>query len=383
MQPATVDQVASEAALLSREQLQTLARAATVLGREVEEVTSDVTEYVQQLQGLSPAALAAATQEAVQQWVDRAAGAEAVAARLPTAAAAAGPPATRSGRSELDRRMAVLAKRQAALQLAIRQGRENPVNRAIRILEGALGDVVVIIEAQVTEEDWPAARRQERLRQVREPVKALVRTARATKRDAAVTVWTDRMRVLADEVLEAAKQIIDDQSEDYILEEVDEELDMLTKRGQQVRDHLEAGRRDGFDGHPEFEQVQRAVLGEVQAQVTGAETWLEKVRNDLYTAAVATQRTRAVDTRRDREDLETVPVRVLPATQPPSQAASVRSTVQPGVEWLANTIADLGLSRGSRPAVGAAGPPEQTDALALLARTQALTASPSSKWRRG
>jgi hypothetical protein len=141
-----------------------------------------VTEYVQQLQGLSPAALAAATQEAVQQWVDRAAGAEAVAARLPMAAAAAGPPATRSGRSELDRRMAVLAKRQAALQLAIRQGRENPVDRAIGILEGALGDVIVIIEAQATEEDWPAARRQERLRQAREPVKTLVRMARATKR---------------------------------------------------------------------------------------------------------------------------------------------------------------------------------------------------------
>jgi hypothetical protein len=214
MQPATVEQVAPEATLLSREQLQTQARAAAVLGREVEEVTSDVTEYVQQLQGLAPAALAAATQDSVQQWEDRAAGAEAVAAGLPTAAAAAGPPVTRSGRSELYRRMAVLAKKQAALQLAIRQGRENPVDKAIRILEGALGDVVVIIEAQAKEESWPAARRQERLQQIREPVEALVRTARATKRDAAVTVWTDRMRVLADKVLEAAKQIIEDQSEE-------------------------------------------------------------------------------------------------------------------------------------------------------------------------
>jgi hypothetical protein len=130
MQLATVDQVASEAALLSWEQLQSLARAANVLSREVEEVTSDVTNNDQQLQGLAPAALAAATWDAVQQWMDRAAGAEAVAAGLPTAAAAAGPPATRSGRSELDRKLAVLAKRQAALQLAIRQGQENPVDRA-------------------------------------------------------------------------------------------------------------------------------------------------------------------------------------------------------------------------------------------------------------
>ncbi len=51
-------------------------------------------EYVQQLQGLSPAALAAATQEAVQQWEDCAARVEAVAARLPTAPAVAGLPAT-------------------------------------------------------------------------------------------------------------------------------------------------------------------------------------------------------------------------------------------------------------------------------------------------
>ncbi len=58
------------------------------------------------------------------------------------------------------------------------------------------------------------------------------------------------------------------------------------------------------------------VLGEIQAQATGAETWLKKVRNDLYTAAAITQRTRAVDTRRDRADMVPVPVQVILATQP-------------------------------------------------------------------
>jgi hypothetical protein len=149
-------------------------------------------------------------------------------------------------------------------------------------------------------------------------------------------------------VLETAKQIIEDQNEDYTLDKADEELDMLTKRGQQVREHLESGRRDGFDGHPEFKQAQRAVLGEIQAQVTGAETWLEKVRNDLYTAAVAVRRTRAVDMRQGRVDMEPVPVRVILATQPPSQASSMRSTEQPSLEWLANTIAAGGWSCWSR-----------------------------------
>ncbi len=181
------------------------------------------------------------------------------------------------------------------------------------------------------------------------------------------------MRSLADEVLENARQIIDDQSMDYTVAEVDKELKLLARRSQQIQELLETGRRDGFAGHPEFEEAQWAVLGEIQAQVTGAETWLEKVRNDLYVAAVATQRTRAVDTRRDSADMVPVPVRVIPATQPPSQTTSTWSTVQPNMEWLTSTIPDLGVSRGSRPAAGAAGPQEQVDALALLARTQALT----------
>jgi hypothetical protein len=111
----------------------------------------------------------------------------------------------------------------------------------------------------------------------------------------------------------------------------------------QVRELLEIGRRDGFSGHPEYEEAQRAVLGEIQAQVTGAETWLEKISNDLYTAAVATQRTRAVDTRRDRMDMESVPVRVIPATRPPSLATSTRSTVQPS---LASPVGEGGRGRG-------------------------------------
>jgi hypothetical protein len=109
------------------------------------------------------------------------------------------------------------------------------------------------------------------------------------------------------------------------------------------------------------------------AKATGAEVWLEKVRNHLYAAGGTVPRTRAVDKRQDSEERETVPVRVLPVAQPPQQAAIARAPVQPGADWLANVIADLGVSRGSRPAVGTARLPEQEDALALLPRMQALT----------
>jgi hypothetical protein len=77
--------------------------------------------------------------------------------------------------------------------------------------------------------------------------------------------------------------------------------------------------------------------------------------------------------RQDRMDMEPVPVQFIPATQPPSQASSTRPAVQPSLEWFASTIADLGMSRGSQPVAGAAGPQEQVGALALLARMQALT----------
>jgi hypothetical protein len=107
-----------------------------------------IANYLQQLKGLSLAALAAATRDAVQQWMDRAAGAEAV----------AGLPVTRSGRSDLNLKLAVLAKGQAALKFAIQQGREKPVDRAIRILEAALGDVIIVIKRQAAEEDCSPAR---------------------------------------------------------------------------------------------------------------------------------------------------------------------------------------------------------------------------------
>jgi hypothetical protein len=203
--------------------------------------------------------------------------------------------------------MAVLAKRQTGLQLAIRQGQENPVDRAIRVLKAAHGDFICIIERTAAKEEWTLARRQERLQEIRELVETLVRTARATRWDTAVAAWLTQVCSLVDEVLESARQVIDDKSTDYTLDEVDEELQLMAQHGQWMRKLLAASKRDGFAGHPDFEEVQRAVLGEVQAQVMGAESWLEKVRADLYAAAVAIRRTRAVDNRRTRAEMTRSP----------------------------------------------------------------------------
>jgi hypothetical protein len=174
-------------------------------------------------------------------------------------------------------------------------------------------------------------------------------------------------------VLESAKQVIDNQSTEYTLDEVDEELELMARHGKRLQELLAASKKDGFAGHLEFEEAQRAVLEEVQAQVTGAESWLEKVRADLYEATVTTRRARAEENRRTRAEMAPVPVLVFPASQLPSQEATTRLTLQPNLEWLSSTIAELGMSREPLRASSPAGPPEPADALTLLARTQALT----------
>jgi hypothetical protein len=61
----------------------------------------------------------------------------------------------------------------------------------------------------------------------------------------------------------------------------------MTKYRQRLRELITVGKEVGYAGHPEFECMQQSILRVVQAQVGGTETWLEKIRHDLYTAAVA------------------------------------------------------------------------------------------------
>jgi hypothetical protein len=65
MQSTTAEVVVSEAALLSPEQLHSLSKTARILGKGMEEVTREVTNYLRQLQDLLPMALEATTHETV------------------------------------------------------------------------------------------------------------------------------------------------------------------------------------------------------------------------------------------------------------------------------------------------------------------------------
>ncbi len=119
---------------------------------------------------------------------------------------------------------------------------------------------------------------------------------------------------------------------------------MLSKQGQQVRELLAAGMAAGYAGHAQFKEVQKAVLGEVQAQVEGTESWLKKVRGDLM-AANSVQRTRAVDTQ--PAGVSSL-LQISVGRSPSSQNAVARSAVQPTLEWLANTFRALGVGHVRR-----------------------------------
>jgi hypothetical protein len=51
---------------------------------------------------------------------------------------------------------------------------------------------------------------------------------------------------LVDEVLESARQVIEDQSTDYTLEEVDDELELMARHGQRIQELFDTG-RTGWD----------------------------------------------------------------------------------------------------------------------------------------
>ncbi len=78
MQPAPVTGI--DITQLSQEQLQSLAMAARVLRKRVEELVSRVTDYLEKLVDMTPAAQAEATQRVVQEWTDPVTAAGVVAA---------------------------------------------------------------------------------------------------------------------------------------------------------------------------------------------------------------------------------------------------------------------------------------------------------------
>jgi hypothetical protein len=90
----------------------------------VEEVTQDVSVYIDTLRDIEPKAREEASKKAVQEWTDcaRMSSAEAMRMQPPAMVETARPPTTRSGWTELDRKIAALMMRQENLVTAINAG---------------------------------------------------------------------------------------------------------------------------------------------------------------------------------------------------------------------------------------------------------------------
>jgi hypothetical protein len=84
------------------------------------------------------------------------------------------------------------------------------------------------------EEEWTLARRQEKIKEAHDPAETLIRSAKASRRDTTMAACATQVRTLFNEVVEGTRHVIDDQSTDYILFEVDKELQLLSKQGQQL-----------------------------------------------------------------------------------------------------------------------------------------------------
>jgi hypothetical protein len=66
-----------------------------------------------------------------------------------------------------------------------------------------------------------------------------------------------------------------------------EELQQMSKQGHQLRELLAAGKPASYPGHPQFEEIQRLVLGEVLTTVEGAGQGWEKTRTNILTETTA------------------------------------------------------------------------------------------------
>src|SRR5450830_1643679 len=126
MLPAGEEQV-TLGAFLTAEQRQSLDQAAITLGKGVEELISDMVQYLEGLGDIDEATREEATEAAVGQWVARAA----------VTGAATGLPNTRSGRTVLDRSEQLLVRKVVVLEAAMKTGKDLPVNRALRLAEVA------------------------------------------------------------------------------------------------------------------------------------------------------------------------------------------------------------------------------------------------------
>jgi hypothetical protein len=67
-----------------------------------------------------------------------------------------------------------------------------------------------------------------------ELVVSLIMRARGARKDAAIITWANQVADAAEETRISAKGILEENSTNYTMEELNDELEMLHKRGQQL-----------------------------------------------------------------------------------------------------------------------------------------------------
>jgi hypothetical protein len=174
--------------------------------------------------------------------------------------------------------------------------------------------------------EWSLVQKLEGRQELWEPVEDLLHRAKSSWKDAAIAAWVNQVRVVADEALMTVKMIMEVKSLDYTLEEIEDELRMASKRGQQLGEFLASAILAGFSEHPKFEEIKRVILEQVMSVMEEAEDWLTNIKK-AYLARTQLAKGGRLGRGRPRKwqteevvEVPPVPIRKEPAPVPPTKA---------------------------------------------------------------
>jgi hypothetical protein len=88
---------------------------------------------------------------------------------------------------------------------------------------------------------------------------ALIKLAESSRRDSAVKTWVAQVQAIVKDLVRNTKEVLEDQSTNYTVVKIDNEVQVCSDRGQQLSELLAAGWSASYISQQRFEEVKKAV----------------------------------------------------------------------------------------------------------------------------
>jgi hypothetical protein len=108
----------------------------------------------------------------------------------------------------------VLEKCQGALAVALRTGKEIPIQRSLQMTEAIITEVVAVLHQLAAEENWPESGKAKRLQDIQAPADHLIEAARGELVDTAIADWVAKVHSLALEAARHTTEVLKEKSTD-------------------------------------------------------------------------------------------------------------------------------------------------------------------------